>query len=137
MGMIVFQKRGQGRVLDFAIQCRINNLPPPEREYLFSPIRKWRSDLSKKCLELFQTIALLIISIRTETGCHRCDFCQSTEDENELGLLEEWDTQENLKSHLKSRRFRILRGAMILLKEPYDLMLHPAFYPAGKRKFNG
>jgi quinol monooxygenase YgiN len=93
--------------------------------------------LSEKRLELSQTIDLLIVSIRTEKGCKRCDFCQSMEDENRLFLLEEWDTQKNLMSHLKSGRFRILRGAMNLLKEPYEMMFHPAFYPAEKIEFNG
>ncbi len=87
--------------------------------------------LSEKRLELSQTIALLVGSIRTEKGCQRCDFCQSTEDEDKLWLLEEWDTQENLKSHLKSERFRVLRGAMNLLKEPYEMMFHPVLYTAG------
>ena len=87
--------------------------------------------LPEKRLELSQTIALLIVSIRTEKGCQRCDFCQSTEDENRLFLLEEWDTQENLESHLKSERFRVLRGAMNLLKEPYEMMFHTVFHPAG------
>ena len=72
-------------------------------------------------MELSQTIASLTGSIRTEKGCKRCDFCQSIEDENELLLLEEWDTEENLKSHLESGRFRVLRGAMNLLKEPYEM----------------
>ena len=49
----------------------------------------------------------------------------------ELFLLEEWDTQENLKSHLKSEHFRVLRGAMNLLKEPYEMMFHTVFHPAG------
>ena len=80
--------------------------------------------LSEKRKELSQTIALLIGSIRTEKGCKRCDFCQSIEDENELCLLEEWDTQENLKNHLKSGRFKVLRGAMNLLREPYEIMFH-------------
>ncbi len=93
--------------------------------------------LPEKRMELSQTIALLIVSIRTEKGCQRCDFCQSTEDENELWLLEEWDTQENLNGHMKSERFRVLRGAMTLLKEPYEMRFHPAFYPAEKRGFNG
>ena len=79
---------------------------------------------SEKRMELSQTIASLIGSIRTEKGCRRCDFYQSMEDENRLFLLEEWDTQENLKSHLKSGRFRVLRGAMNLLKEPYEMMFH-------------
>ena len=87
--------------------------------------------LSEKHMELSQTIALLIVSIRTEKGCQRCDFCQSTEDENELWLLEEWDTEENLKSHLNSERFRVLRGAMNLLKEPYEMMFHTVVHPAG------
>jgi len=87
--------------------------------------------LSEKRMELSQTIASLIVSIRTEKGCRRCDFCQSIEDENKLLLLEEWDTQENLKDHLKSRRFKVLRGAMNLLKEPYEMMSHTVFHPAG------
>ena len=87
--------------------------------------------LSEKRLELSQTIASLSGSIRMEKGCRRCDFCQSIEDENRLFLLEEWDTQENLMTHLKSEHFRVLRGAMNLLKEPYERMFHTVFNPAG------
>ena len=53
------------------------------------------------------------------------------EDENRLFLLEEWDTQKNLKNHLKSERFTVLQGAMNLLKEPYKIMFHTVFHPAG------
>jgi quinol monooxygenase YgiN len=87
--------------------------------------------LSEKRMELSQTINLLIGSIRTEKGCKRCDCCQGVEDENRLFLLEEWDTEENLMRHLKSGRFRVLRGAMNLLKEPYEMMFHTVFHPAG------
>jgi len=76
--------------------------------------------LAEKRKELSQTIALLIGSLRTEKGCRRCDFCRSMEDENALCILEEWDTRENLNSHLKSELFRVLRGAMSLLQEPYE-----------------
>jgi quinol monooxygenase YgiN len=86
---------------------------------------------AEKRMELSQTIALLIVSIRTEKGCRRCDFCQSMENGNELCLLEEWDNQENLMSHLKSERFRVLRGAMNLLKEPYEMILHTVFHLTG------
>ena len=85
-------------------------------------------------MELSQTIASLIGSIRTEKGCNRCDFCQSMEDENGLFLLEEWDTEENLMNHLKSGRFRVLRGAMNLLKEPYEMMFHTVINPAGMKE---
>ena len=75
-------------------------------------------------MELSQTITSLSGSIRMEKGCKRCDFCRSIEDENRLFLLEEWDTQENFKDHLKSEHFRVLRGAMNLLEEPYERMFH-------------
>jgi quinol monooxygenase YgiN len=87
--------------------------------------------LSEKRMELSQTIALLIGSVRTEKGCNRCDLCQSMEDENRLYLLEEWDTQENLIGHQKSERFRVLLGAMNLLREPYKMMFHTVYHPEG------
>jgi len=90
--------------------------------------------LPEKCMELSQTIASLIVSIRTEKGCNRCDFCQSSEDENRLFLLEEWDTRENLMNHLKSGRFKVLRGAMNLLREPYEMMFHTVFHPEGMKE---
>jgi quinol monooxygenase YgiN len=84
--------------------------------------------LPEKRMELSQTILLLIGSIRTEKGCKRCDFCQSVEDENRLFLLEEWDTRASLADHLKSERFRVLRGAMTLLREPYEMIFHTVFH---------
>ncbi|MCX5831642.1 MAG: antibiotic biosynthesis monooxygenase [Deltaproteobacteria bacterium] len=79
---------------------------------------------SKKRMELSQTISALSGSIRMEKGCKCCDFCQSIEDENRLFLLEEWDTQENLMTHLKSVHFKVLRGAMSLLQEPFERMFY-------------
>jgi len=88
----------------------------------------------EKRMELSQTIASLIGPIRAEQGCKRYDFCQSMENENELCLLTEWDTQENLMGHLRSGRFRVLRGAMNLLKEPYEMVFHTIFDPQGMKE---
>ena len=90
--------------------------------------------LPEKRMEMSQTIASLMGSIRTEKGCRRCDFCQSMEDENRLFLLEEWDTEENLVSYLKSARYRVLRGAMNLLKEPYEMVFHTVSRLAGMKE---
>ena len=79
---------------------------------------------AEKRKELSQTIVSLIGPLRREPGCRRCDFYQSMEDENELSLFEEWDTREELDSHLKSERLRVLRGAMNLLKEPCEMIVH-------------
>ena len=80
--------------------------------------------LAEKRKELSQTIVSLIDYLRRELGCRRCDFYQSMEDENELCILEEWDALENFDGHLKSDRFRVLRGAMNLLKEPDEMQVH-------------
>ena len=90
--------------------------------------------LSEKRMELSQTIASLSSSTRMEKGCQRCDFCRSIEDENRFFLLEEWDTQENLKNYLKSEHFKIIRGARNLLQESYETMFHTVFHPAGMEK---
>jgi quinol monooxygenase YgiN len=84
----------------------------------------------EKHMELSQTIASLSGSIRMEKGCQCCDFCQSIEDENRLFLLEEWETHENFEDHLKSESFKVLRGAMNLLREPCEMMFHTVI-PAG------
>ena len=80
--------------------------------------------LAEKRKELSQAIVSMIGSLRTEKGCLRCNFCQSTEDENEFYILEEWDIRENLNSHLNSKLFSVLRGAMNLLREPYEMRVH-------------
>ncbi len=79
---------------------------------------------AQKRKELSQTIALLIGAIKTEKGCRRCDFCWSVENENQLFLLEEWDTRTDLDRYLKSEHFKILRGAMSLLKKPCETVFH-------------
>lgn len=79
---------------------------------------------SEKRKELLQTISSLIGSIRMDKGCKRCEFCQSIEDEDELLLLEEWNTQGDLREHLKSGHFGVIRGALSLLKEPHEMMFH-------------
>ncbi|MBN2439642.1 MAG: antibiotic biosynthesis monooxygenase [Deltaproteobacteria bacterium] len=87
-----------------------------------------------KRIELSQTITSLSGSIRKEKGCRRCEFLQSMEDENRLFLLEEWDNPENFKAHLKSSCFKVFRGAMNLLKEPYEMMFHTDFHSKGMKE---
>jgi quinol monooxygenase YgiN len=92
--------------------------------------------IPEKRIELSQTLVSLSVSTRIEKGCQRCDICQSIEDENRFFILEEWNTQENLMTHLKSDHFRVLRGAMNLLQEPYEMMFHKVFHPAGMENIN-
>jgi quinol monooxygenase YgiN len=90
---------------------------------------------SEKRLELSQTIISLLGSIRTKEGCRSCDLCQSLENENELCLLEEWETLENFRAHLKSEHFRVIRGAMNLLEEPCDATAYTLHHSEGMGEF--
>ena len=85
----------------------------------------------EKRLELSQTISLLSGPIRMAKGCRRCDFFQSVEDENQLFLVEEWETREKLIIHQRSEHFRVLRGATNLLEEPYEMTFYTAYHPEG------
>lgn len=90
--------------------------------------------LSEKRLELSQTIASLSTTTRREKGCRRCDFFQDVEKENELCLLEEWDNRKSFITHLKSDHFKVLRGAMSLLQEPFELMFNTMLNPIGLKE---
>ncbi|MBA3028617.1 MAG: hypothetical protein FP816_07385 [Desulfobacteraceae bacterium] len=88
----------------------------------------------EKRKELSQAMTCLAGSIRTEKGCGRCDFCQNLEDEDDLLLLEEWDTRENLQHHMKSENFKVIRGTANLLKVPFEMRFHSVFHPKGIKK---
>jgi len=92
----------------------------------------------KKRKELAQTIASLSTSIiRSEMGCRRCDFFYGMEDSNVFCLLEEWETREDLETHLNSECFKVLRGAMNLLEEPCTIYSYSSFLQEGIEAFQG
>ena len=78
----------------------------------------------EKRKELFQTLTSLVKSIRSQKGCSSCEFCVSAEDENEFCLLGEWENREDLDTHLESNLFKVLLGAMSLLKRPHEMSLY-------------
>lgn len=78
----------------------------------------------EKRKELFQTLKSLVSSIRKQKGCRRCEFCVSAEDENEFCILGEWENQDDLDTHLGSELFKVLMGAMSLLKSPHEMNLY-------------
>lgn len=70
-----------------------------------------------------------------ENGCQRCDFCQSIVDDNIFFFIEEWENMENFINHLKSDYFKILKGVMNLLKEPYEKKFYAVSYIEGMEFF--
>ena len=68
-----------------------------------------------KRLEVLQTIKTLLGPIRNEPGCVSCYCCVDAEAEEIVIFRQEWKTNENLVTHLRSDHFSILLGAMKLL----------------------
>jgi quinol monooxygenase YgiN len=69
--------------------------------------------------EILQTVKAILGPIRREQGCINCNCYMDVETENIIFFREEWNTSEELETHLRSGHFGVLIGAMKLLnKEP-------------------
>jgi quinol monooxygenase YgiN len=91
--------------------------------------------LPAKRKELIQALTSLIELIRKEKGCRSCNFYCSSEDENELCLQGEWEAKENVDAFVQSDLFKVLLGAMSLLKKSHELTFYtgtPALEKAGE-----
>jgi quinol monooxygenase YgiN len=93
--------------------------------------------LPEKRKELVQVLSSLVELIRKEKGCKSCNFYCKSEDENELCLLGEWEAKENVDAFVQSDPFKVLLGAMSLLKKSHELTFYtgtPALEPAGDQE---
>lgn len=51
----------------------------------------------------------ILAAIRAEEGCLRYDYYLSCQDEDEILLLEEWDTAEHQRTHMEQEHMKRLR----------------------------
>lgn len=73
----------------------------------------------EKRKEIIQTFKAILEPIRRSEGCLGCNCYVDIEAENNIFFKEEWNTLEDLDSHLKSNHFCVLVGAMkLLIQEP-------------------
>jgi quinol monooxygenase YgiN len=77
---------------------------------------------SRKRKEMSQAIISLLITIRSKKGCVHCDLFHGVEDENVLCLLQKWDSMKNFETYRESESHKVLRGAMHLLDEPWEII---------------
>jgi len=71
--------------------------------------------------EFLLTFNAVLDPIRRERGCNSCHCYVDIEDENLIYIREEWTTERNLNTHLRSPLFSVLIGAMKLLKEEPEI----------------
>ena len=85
----------------------------------------------EKRKELLQTLQALLGPIRREQGCVSCNCYVDVDAENSIFYKEEWNTREDLDTHLRSVHFGVLIGAMKLLNKEPDIRFNTIASTAG------
>ena len=75
----------------------------------------------EKRVEILQTLTALLGPIRLEQGCISCNVAVDVKNENIIYFKEEWQTSEDLDTHLNSRHYNVLIGAMALLRNKPEI----------------
>ena len=95
-----------------------------QRENFMIFVRITMNVLPEKQLELTQTLLSMIEPTGKETGCLGYAVSCDIENKNVFNILEEWQSREDLDSHIRSERFRVLLGTRNLLGQPLDFQIH-------------
>lgn len=68
--------------------------------------------------DFLQVVRSVLEPIRVQPGCRGCTLYRDETEGNIYVLLQEWETDQNLATHLSSVAFKTLLIAMDLLREP-------------------
>ena len=83
-----------------------------------------RSDLLEAMRGMFEPV-------RVERGCLSYCLYEDVENRNAFILLEEWETQQDLESHISKDNYRQLLALMDLLREQPELQFNTVSHRAG------
>ena len=67
--------------------------------------------------EIVRTLAAQLGATRVQPGCLRCDLYRDIEDQGTITLVEEWESQADLDTRLRSEDYRAVLGAIELAKK--------------------
>ena len=72
-------------------------------------------------LNVLKTVHAMIGPTTVQSGCLHCGFYSNTQNDDELILLEKWESREALERHILSDDFRKLLAAMETANEPPEI----------------
>ncbi len=90
----------------------------------------------EKRKEVMQTLLSMIEPMRQEKGCLDYHVFQNIEDENSVSIIGEWETREDLDTHMRSDKFGILLGTKSLLKEKQGILIYTISHSEGMEAVN-
>ena len=79
--------------------------------------------IPEKQLELTQTLLSMIEPTGKDAGCLNYNIFRDISDNNRFDLLQEWESRNDLNSHLRSQLFGVLLGTRALLNEPLNVQI--------------
>ena len=75
----------------------------------------------EKRWDVLKTIHTIIGPTTVRSGCLHCSLYSNTSNDDELILLEKWESQEALDKHIRSDEFRKIIAAIETAKEPPEI----------------
>ncbi|MHB8882808.1 MAG: putative quinol monooxygenase [Thermodesulfovibrionales bacterium] len=81
--------------------------------------------------DLIETMRGMLEPARVERGCLSYCFYEDVEDRNTFILVEEWKTQKDLESHIRTDNQRRLLALMDLMSEQPELRFNTVSQTAG------
>jgi quinol monooxygenase YgiN len=90
----------------------------------------------EKRQEVLLTFKAILGPIRREQGCISCNCYVDVEAENKIFLKEEWESSDDLGTHLRSAHFKVLIGAMKLLDKEPEIRFNTIASTAGVEEIN-
>ena len=85
----------------------------------------------EKRSDLLETMRGMLEPIRVERGCLSYRLYEDVENRNAFVLLEEWATQEDLESHIRTDNQRRLLALMVLLSEQPEWWFNTVSHTTG------
>ena len=85
----------------------------------------------EKRLNIIKTIHAMIGPTKAQSGCLHCELFGSTQNDDNLILLEKWESKETLNQHIKSDEFRKVLAAMDAACEPPTINFYEIEADAG------
>jgi quinol monooxygenase YgiN len=87
--------------------------------------------LPERRSDLLETMRGMLEPTRVERGCLSYRLYEDVEDRNTFVLVEEWKTQKDLESHIRTDNQRRLLALMDLLSEQPELRFNTVSHTAG------
>jgi quinol monooxygenase YgiN len=75
----------------------------------------------EKRWDVLKTIHTIIGPTTVRPGCLHCSLYSNTSNDDELILLEKWESKDALEKHLRSDEFRKVIAAMETAREPPEI----------------